>query len=167
MHIESLAWDDDFTKIECIEILNAAGVILFKFKCPICDNIELAGRSKSLTCSSCKTGFDKYYLDIRNSNKRVITGAANRRHRNPRISKKIVQKKYHSQNGICAYCDEDLNYDFHVEHINPWTYSRSNEEVNIVLSCKRCNHLASSFVFNSFEDKREYILAKRRKEIKK
>jgi len=59
---------------------------------------------------------------------------------------------------ICAYCDGIAT---EVDHVVPWSYSRCNDEFNLVASCHDCNAMVSNFVFPSFTEKRMYIRRKR------
>lgn len=54
----------------------------------------------------------------------------------------------------CVYC---FNMADTVDHIVPWSFKRDNRDSNLVASCKRCNNLASSNVFDSFFEKQKYI----------
>ena len=61
--------------------------------------------------------------------------------------------------GICRYCDFPGEV---LDHVVPYRYSRSNEPDNLVVACARCNGLGGRHVFASLEEKRDFILAKRR-----
>ena len=46
-----------------------------------------------------------------------------------------------AQNGICAYCQRQLNPQaLTIDHVIPLLYSGRNEAANIVLACGKCNH---------------------------
>ena len=59
-------------------------------------------------------------------------------------------------NWKCAYCDGKAEYVDHVKpkHLGEWT----NSEWNLVPCCPECNSRARSRVFESFEEKKKYII---------
>jgi 5-methylcytosine-specific restriction endonuclease McrA len=58
--------------------------------------------------------------------------------------------------GICQYCGRPAEA---IDHIIPWSRGGSSVAVcNLVQACNRCNHLAGSRDFNSFEEKKTWIL---------
>src|SRR5260221_7167 len=61
--------------------------------------------------------------------------------------------------GICLYCGDEASC---VDHIVPYSLTRDNGMGNLASACTICNGLAWSYCFDSFEEKREYILEKRR-----
>ena len=61
---------------------------------------------------------------------------------------------------ICQYCGEDAE---HVDHIIPWRYGGRDELGNLVAACAMCNHIAGGKVFDTFDEKRAYILSRRPK----
>lgn len=74
-------------------------------------------------------------------------------------SKKIrILNEYH---GICCYCNEAPAE--HVEHVLPVAYKQINSDDNLVAACGDCNRIAGSRVFDSFEQKRAYILSELQK----
>lgn len=74
-------------------------------------------------------------------------------------NKRIVWEKC---KGLCVYC---LYPGEHIDHIVPYSCTQDSSLENLILSCARCNLLASALVFNTFEEKREYVLSKRRPEM--
>jgi HNH endonuclease len=46
---------------------------------------------------------------------------------------------YESQQGLCAYCDCELNGDYHVEHMTPLSRGGMHDWSNIALACPTCN----------------------------
>lgn len=65
---------------------------------------------------------------------------------------------------ICQYCGE---FATHIDHVVPVSYGGSHDFDNLVLSCAQCNLTASDKVFDSFNDKFEYIRKKRRRKGKR
>jgi 5-methylcytosine-specific restriction endonuclease McrA len=72
-----------------------------------------------------------------------------------REKKDIVLKSF---GYTCAYCCDDAT---EVDHIIPFCYSFDDSFDNLVASCHFCNALAYSKVFNSFKEKRAYLLEKK------
>ncbi len=64
--------------------------------------------------------------------------------------------------GICRYCTYPADA---VDHVIPYSFIPSNTKTNLVLACNKCNGKASNLVFSCFEEKRDYILSRRRTEI--
>lgn len=59
---------------------------------------------------------------------------------------------------ICAYCGDDAEC---VDHVVPYSWSKCNDEYNLVASCNRCNLIASDKVFKDFNAKSKYIRERR------
>lgn len=58
----------------------------------------------------------------------------------------------------CRYCGGPADT---VDHIIPVAHREDNSMENLVAACMPCNSIASDFVFDSIEAKREFILTKR------
>ena len=71
----------------------------------------------------------------------------------PCIKQKILDRDL-----ICVYCGGIPTC---VDHVVPWSYSKCNDEYNLVASCELCNHIAYNFIFKDFTEKRLFILKKR------
>ena len=71
--------------------------------------------------------------------------------------------KYHGS--ICVYCREQPATT--VDHVVPYSWDSDNNIDNLVPSCTLCNLIASNKVFECFEDKRTYILSRRKGESKR
>jgi len=69
-----------------------------------------------------------------------------------------IKNKILERDLICVYCG---GYPTQVDHVVPWSYSRCDDEDNLVASCQLCNQIAYNFMFNDFDAKRAYILKKR------
>lgn len=76
-------------------------------------------------------------------------------HSSPRIRRKRTQAKV-PKGALCSYCDQKPATD--LDHISPHSYSFNQAKENLTPACRRCNLLAGSKVFDSFEEKRIYIL---------
>ena len=51
-----------------------------------------------------------------------------------------VEQKFIEQQGLCFYCDKDLNsIGFHREHMVPLSRGGTNDRDNLCLSCPNCN----------------------------
>lgn len=59
----------------------------------------------------------------------------------------------------CGYCFEEWATCY--DHIIPITYGGSNDIRNLMPACHLCNALASGKVFDTIEQKREFITAAR------
>lgn len=65
---------------------------------------------------------------------------------------------------VCMYCFGKAEQ---VDHIIPWAYLHNDSEDNLVASCWLCNIVAGSNVFESFNEKKEFIQKWRYHWIKK
>ena len=55
----------------------------------------------------------------------------------------------------CAYCG---NHATSWDHVIPYAITQKHRRENLVPACMKCNGIASAKVFDSFEEKRLYIL---------
>lgn len=58
----------------------------------------------------------------------------------------------------CQYCGESASC---VDHIVPWSYGGSDDDDNLVAACHICNLIASGKVFDTIDEKRVHIVARR------
>lgn len=81
-------------------------------------------------------------------------------------------KVYKRDSYTCQYCGySPMKHEefrpLHIDHLVPWCVSGSNSLDNLVVSCEDCNKIASSKWFDSFFNKRGYILSKMKERNKK
>ncbi len=50
-----------------------------------------------------------------------------------------IKNKYISQQGLCYWCNDSIEGDYHIDHYIPLSRGGSNFPDNIVLSCPSCN----------------------------
>lgn len=50
-----------------------------------------------------------------------------------------LQAMYEDQGGLCAYCECELNGDYHVDHMTPLIRGGSNGWENLAITCPTCN----------------------------
>ena len=57
------------------------------------------------------------------------------------IASKVAWDVFDRDGGVCHYCEEELprNADWHIDHKTPVVKGGSNDSVNLVLSCAKCN----------------------------
>lgn len=60
---------------------------------------------------------------------------------------------------VCAYC---LGIAEEVDHILPWSWNKNDDADNLAASCRDCNRIASNKVFETAQEKFEYINAVRK-----
>lgn len=143
------------------EAVQVGDTYLIKFVCPACNERPLT-YWKSPICDYCETDFADHilYFPETRSNWRLVTGT--KRKCSNRISKKLVQAIFQMQEGLCAYCGQDLREsNYHVEHIIPLSFGGTNNHSNLCLACPKCNLIAGSLVFPDFYEKRDYIISRR------
>jgi hypothetical protein len=82
--------------------------------------------------------------------------ASDKRHRFSKTKRQYVLRRDNYQ---CQYCKAPADS---VDHIIPWYISHDDSVHNVVACCKKCNSIANVQVFNSFKDKKKYILTQRK-----
>jgi CRISPR/Cas system Type II protein with McrA/HNH and RuvC-like nuclease domain len=68
-------------------------------------------------------------------------------------------KVWERDHGICQYCGFPGES---IDHIIPWSYRHDNSMDNLVVACMPCNQCAHNKMFDTFMEKRDFVLAKRR-----
>lgn len=68
----------------------------------------------------------------------------------PTLRKSILRRDGHT----CRYCGDRAEY---VDHVVPWSFGGTDDPSNLVAACYVCNSKAYNHVFDSFEDKKEYL----------
>lgn len=64
----------------------------------------------------------------------------------------------------CMYCLEAAE---EVDHIIPWSFKHDDSLENLVAACWLCNHIASNLMFDDFDSKKQFIVRKKNKILKK
>jgi hypothetical protein len=77
--------------------------------------------------------------------------------RNYQTCWKTLTAKYGS---LCFYCQEEVATT--LDHVVPYSHDRDDSLENLVPACALCNCIASDKLFEYVEEKRQYILNKRR-----
>ena len=62
---------------------------------------------------------------------------------------------------LCYYCKKEIATT--IDHVIPYSFDTDNEINNLVPSCNLCNILASDKHFDNVEQKRQYILLRRKR----
>lgn len=63
--------------------------------------------------------------------------------------------------GLCFYCQDEIAVV--TDHIIPYSWEVNNDISNLVPACVYCNNIAGDRVFEDVEQKRLYILARRKR----
>lgn len=63
--------------------------------------------------------------------------------------------------GLCFYCQDEIAVV--PDHIIPYSWVVHNEIENLVPACAYCNSIAGDRIFENVEEKRRYILARRKR----
>lgn len=61
----------------------------------------------------------------------------------------------------CFYCRKEIATT--IDHVVPYSWDQDNDEDNLVPACALCNALAYNKMFDSVEQKRQYIMGERKK----
>jgi hypothetical protein len=83
-------------------------------------------------------------------------------------SYKNYKKVYVRDEYTCQYCGYNLinSKEFkplHIDHLKPWSAQGSNKLDNLVVACCDCNLIATDKWFNSFFEKKEYVIFERQR----
>lgn len=139
------------------ELVRAGGVYLFRVVCPGCSEVCAIG-FPDLGCCKCGHIFAGSVIDVSKIKaKRNLVALVYKKERQRRISKAVVRSLLSLQEGLCAYCDCHLTT-YHVDHIVPVIVGGSSHITNLAIACPRCNLTAGSKCFDSFLEKKYYIL---------
>ena len=61
------------------------------------------------------------------------------------------QRVWLKYNKHCAYCGKELEYkDMQIDHMYPKAYGGNSEMINLMPSCRRCNHYKRALTLKSF-----------------
>lgn len=150
-----------FKMSEILEVkkVNQCGdYFLLSVNCPKCKD-EILVTADTLDSKECQCGqsFHGYILDVKSKNFVLTVGTRRRLY----FSIKKIKAMYRDQDGKCAYCQQEMNFNYHIEHVIPLSVGGTNKESNLVLSCPRCNSIAGSLVFSTFTMKQRYLINKR------
>lgn len=138
------------------KLSRAVNSFLFIFDCPTCGQECMSG--KDAFCSACEWS-EKPILDVSKAESvNIIAVPDEKRRRGP--NKKTIRKLVQDQEGKCAYCFKELEYDIHIDHITPLCVGGFNSIDNFVASCARCNFIGGGKVFDDFWAKQSYIISK-------
>lgn len=140
------------------EVIQAGDNFLFHWDCPNCFHANLTGYPIGY-CDGCSKNFSKLPI-MRNPNRsgfRLLAGTK----RKTRIGIKVVRRLLAISGGCCSYCSESVKETYQIDHIMPVSLGGTNEISNLCVSCRKCNSIAGARAFNSFTDKRVYILDRR------
>ena len=151
------------------EILNLAGVILYRIQCPDCGEYQLTGK-KEAYCEYCNKN-----ITFKNCNKErkiATTTGLNRIKINIYQKNEILDK----QKNKCYWCGRQFGTEYmhnfrfyrltpHFDHIIPYSLAGNKGNDNIVAACNVCNLWKSAKVFKDEEEIQDYLLEKWRNAI--
>lgn len=70
------------------------------------------------------------------------------------ILKKIRIEVHNKYEGRCAYCGNTLLYkDMQVDHLKPQRKKGTDDLINLMPSCRRCNHYKRALSLKTFRDR--------------
>lgn len=170
-HIQSLRVENYY--VPDIVLVGYGRSQTYQIKCLKCgkqffsDDVKLDGY-RNLFCDGCRdsTGLEKY---LKNRNKATYpyignvvgwevrsTSIDKRNHRN--YNNVLKRDNYTCQ--YCGYSPQKHNEyrNLHIDHIKPWSMNGSNDINNMVVACEKCNLYASNKYFDTFQEKKAYIL---------
>lgn len=153
-----------------INILKIKRKLLYQHTCNNCwdyhfINWEKLDAIEPLFCEDCPVDYMKakrdelcdFYSWYQILSSRIVVPVTMEEKR--KQTKKLKKQLYEIYTNVCQYCYNSYPYDdLQVDHIIPWSWWWSNELSNLTLACKKCNWLLSNKLFNSFDEKQEYIL---------
>lgn len=133
--------------------------VMKKRYCPDCKSVAFVIKGLMACCdrkeNSKVEGFE------------VICGSKRKR-----CPKEIQKRLLQEQDGKCFYCDLPYgtpylrNEKLHLvrvayDHFVPYSYSQANSTENWVASCRLCNSIKSSKVFETKQDAKDFIIYRR------
>lgn len=143
----------------------------YQIRCLKCGRQFFPGKKVELFCDKCLNGFPLWKLDKRITNNHLspvqcvgtVVGWENRVAATKNRSRYNYVKVYNRDSYTCQYCGYNprtnkLFLPLHIDHITPHSYGGGYKMDNLVVACATCNHIASNKVFNSFDDKKKYVL---------
>jgi hypothetical protein len=68
-----------------------------------------------------------------------------------------IQLQYKKQNGLCYWCDKELNGKYHIDHVIPLSRGGTNYPDNLVCSCAKCNCSKSNKLPNEWLEYRKSL----------
>lgn len=95
----------------------------------------------------------------------IVKGQGVDKHR----SRRNYKKTYERDKYTCQYCGYNLKnankfLPLHIDHVRPWSSAGGNGLGNLVVSCQDCNFVANNKWFDNFDEKKKFILGKRKVE---
>jgi 5-methylcytosine-specific restriction endonuclease McrA len=89
-----------------------------------------------------------------------------------KLSRKQKREIMAAQSNRCAYClttfgsvvywrKRNVRLQIEWDHLVPFAYNRDNRPANFVAACHICNRIKSSLLFQTMDEARAYIQARR------
>ena len=113
------------------------------------------GNYRMTTCLNCDKKFRQYQGEHKTYCSKECRSGSNR----TQISKEDREFVMDRDSGICVYCGDNATC---IDHVHPCKHGGTSHRSNLVSSCFSCNSVASGNFFQSFDEKQEYILFKRK-----
>lgn len=127
---------------------------------------EMNGSVEDILCSECaqdsaKRNTDYQVFERRNRTRDVVI----------EVIREVVNARTHKRlhtnyagahakcNNKCVYCG-GINH-LSVDHVRPYSLGGTNDPRNLVVACRACNNFAQAFPFESYLEKKDYILDRR------
>lgn len=139
-------------------------VTLLRAMCPVCKRMALVLDGNMACCD----------LHVSNDGKikQVRMSVPPNGRRTP--SKKEAMKILKYQEHRCLYCElrfgstvyrcgKPCRLRVNWDHLIPYVYSQNNQVSNFAAACQICNHMKSSYIFQTLEEARIHVNAKREK----
>jgi 5-methylcytosine-specific restriction endonuclease McrA len=77
------------------------------------------------------------------------------------MNRELIHQKY---KGKCAYCGKDITVkNMQIDHVIPKYHGGTNEETNLMPTCRRCNHYKRAWDLESFRDMIRTLIYRLRK----
>lgn len=150
-----------------MEKLICGKIALFREICPFCQEYNLSG-NPAFICTSC----DAKYTGTIDLTERILSNNK-RKSLTSRQSEKIAQK----QQNHCFWCDRQfgsliiknhktIQLKIHLDHVQPYSYTKTNNQDNLIASCQICNQWKSNKIFDNVDTCKEYLTGKWNKAIR-
>lgn len=147
-------------------------VALLRGPCPCCGSESILQDGVSLCCGVSLKYWDDYDETALANAQVAVKRMTSPRFKRNRPPKHVQLSILKAQENRCVYCDQEFgNYVWKSgrlcrlrvdwDHFVPYTYSANNRAENFVAACHVCNGLKSDKHFDSIEQAKEYIRARR------
>lgn len=79
------------------------------------------------------------------------------------IPKEVRDEVFEKCSGHCAYCGEELQKSWHMDHVIPVVYGGPDDIINLMPSCSKCNNYKNAWSLEEFRRQLQMQVTRARK----